>query len=95
MYDWLSIAMSGYVECHGFDQAALGMVIASKILGKLVPAPLGFTCQHSVNTSCDPVKGDWTCDYVFERALNSAGFKTDKETGSDEPLSSFSKVCNY
>ena len=95
MYDWLSIAMSGYVECHGFDQAALGVLIASKILGKLVPAPLGFTCRYNqtnANAGCNG-RAAWSCDFLYEQALTNAGFKTDN-SGFFKSLSSFTKVCN-
>jgi hypothetical protein len=34
MHDWLAIGMSGFVQCHGFDQAALGTLIIQRILGR-------------------------------------------------------------
>lgn len=46
MYDWLAIIMSGYIQCHGFDQAALGMLVAQRLGDESfqVTDPFNFTC---------------------------------------------------
>lgn len=46
MHDWLAIAMSGYIQCHGFDQAALAALIAQRV-GRETSfplRPLNFSC---------------------------------------------------
>lgn len=45
--DWLAIEMSGYVECHGWDQAAMGILILQRVLGKFDPKPFDYTCMYS------------------------------------------------
>lgn len=48
MIDWMAIVMSGYIQCHGFDQAALGALLAQRI-GRhddFPATPLNFTCIY-------------------------------------------------
>lgn len=48
--DWLSIIMSGRIHCHGFDQAALAMLILQRLHGgptTMTEAPFNYTCQFS------------------------------------------------
>ena len=92
MYDWLSIVMSGHIECHGFDQAALEMLIMTKVYGEMVAAPLNFTCRYPQN--CDSKKSQFSCDLTYEIAFDNAGFKTDANNGFwGDKYSSFSKGC--
>jgi hypothetical protein len=44
VHDWLAIGMSGFVQCHGFDQAALGTLIIQRILGRWETEPMHHTC---------------------------------------------------
>jgi hypothetical protein len=47
MYDWLAIEMSGYVECHGYDQAAMGTLILQRTFGKMDHRPFNHSCMYS------------------------------------------------
>ena len=50
VYDWLAITMSGYIQCHGFDQAAIAALLANRIAKdtKFTKSnPLGFSCTYS------------------------------------------------
>lgn len=47
VFDWLAIAMSGYVECHGYDQAALGTLIIQRLAGEMTHKPFNHTCTYS------------------------------------------------
>jgi hypothetical protein len=46
MMDWIAIVMSGYIQCHGYDQAALAALIAQRISNEdsFPVNPLNFTC---------------------------------------------------
>jgi hypothetical protein len=77
VYDWLAVAMSGLVQCHGFDQAALGTLIILRVFGGMVAEPFGHTCTWSEegSTGCNE-KNDWSCDFKFEKTMYRAGFRT-------------------
>lgn len=50
MMDWISIAMSGYIQCHGFDQAALQYLILQQASGdKYFQSirPFNFSCLYN------------------------------------------------
>jgi hypothetical protein len=53
MYDWIAVAMSGHVECHGFDQAALEALIIARAWG-----PIGATATPFNHTCLYTPKGD-------------------------------------
>jgi len=105
--DWLAVTQSGYVECHGFDQAALQTLILARIAGAQAgaggqrsdgmdnPFPFNHTCLYSDagDTGCNS-KGRWSCDFQFEKSLYFAGFKTAINNNFFElRLSSYSKGC--
>lgn len=95
--DWISIVMSGYIECHGFDQAAMQILILNRILKDeafQIDNPFNYSCFHSKDqdTGCNDV-GQWTCDFKFEVGLYNAGFKSKYHpTYEYGKMSSFSKV---
>lgn len=101
MYDWLAIVMSGYIQCHGYDQAALGALIAQRISNDSTfstSQPLGFQCIYneknaSLGCASDNHRGEGTCDYKFERALWNAGFRTNDALFSGGKISSYTKGC--
>lgn len=92
-YDWLAIAKSGTIQCHGFDQAALQMLLLIRLQGNFSHTPLGYSCRWSTDqlSGCNNV-GDWTCDWKFEKALFEAGFVAFHKESYGE-YSSFSKGC--
>lgn len=92
-YDWLAIAKSGIIQCHGFDQAALQMLLLVRLQGNFSRNPLGFSCTFSEDqqTGCNN-EGDWTCDWKFEKALFKAGYVAFHKSSYGE-YSSFSKGC--
>lgn len=49
IFDWLAIIMSGYIQCHGYDHAALAALIAQRIgVEKEFPLrPLNFSCIYT------------------------------------------------
>ena len=49
MLDWIAIIMSGYIQCHGYDQAALAALIAQRVgLENDFPVrPLNFSCIYT------------------------------------------------
>eukprot|EP00603_Paraphysomonas_imperforata_P011500 CAMPEP_0114449916 /NCGR_PEP_ID=MMETSP0104-20121206/188_1 /TAXON_ID=37642 ORGANISM="Paraphysomonas imperforata, Strain PA2" /NCGR_SAMPLE_ID=MMETSP0104 /ASSEMBLY_ACC=CAM_ASM_000202 /LENGTH=817 /DNA_ID=CAMNT_0001622035 /DNA_START=328 /DNA_END=2781 /DNA_ORIENTATION=+ len=53
--DWLAIAMSGYVQCHGFDQGALEILIVSRLYENAHPNP------DSANNIRTSVPYNFTC----------------------------------
>ena len=95
VYDWLAIAMSGHVQCHGFDQAAIGHLLLARIAGTMNnPNPFNHTCLWSENgfVGCN-AKGDWSCDFKVEASLYRAGFKTRQADFFGQKVSSFTKGC--
>lgn len=94
VYDWLAVAMSGYVQCHGFDQAALGTLIILRVFGGMVAEPFGHTCTWSQEgtTGCNE-KNDWSCDFKFEKTMYRAGFRTKRADFFGMKISSFTKGC--
>jgi hypothetical protein len=97
MMDWIAIVMSGYIQCHGYDQAALAALIAQRIASDNLfdSHPLNFTCLFAKegNLGCNG-KHDWSCDFKIESALYLAGFKTKfSPTFYGGKISSFSKGC--
>ena len=94
VYDWLAVAMSGYVQCHGFDQAALGTLIILRVFGGMVAEPFGHTCTWSEEgtTGCNE-KNDWSCDFKFEKTMYRAGFRTKRADFFGMKISSFTKGC--
>ena len=49
MIDWIATIASGYIQCHGYDQAALGALLAQRIgrYRDFPPQPLNFTCIYA------------------------------------------------
>jgi hypothetical protein len=50
MMDWIAIVMSGYIQCHGYDQAALAALIAQRISHDdryMSFKPLNYTCLYT------------------------------------------------
>jgi len=96
VYDWLAISLSGYIECHGYDQAAIGTLIIQRIYGSFdTHEPFHHTCMYSDegNVGCNS-KGDWSCDFDFETTLYKIGFQTPAQYHFfDLKISSYSKGC--
>jgi hypothetical protein len=101
VYDWVSIVMSGYVECHGYDQAALQVLILSRILNGGHSStyntftPFNHTCRFTDDgdSGCNR-KGDWSCDFKFEASLARAGFTSSNNNAYHNGIiSSYSKGC--
>ena len=48
MHDWIAYSMSGYIQCHGYDQAALAALIAQRIgqNSSFPLKPLSYTCLY-------------------------------------------------
>lgn len=94
--DWLAVAQSGYVECHGYDQAAIQTLILLRAARTMDdPFPFNHTCLWSQagETGCN-MKGDWSCDFDFERSMYFAGFKSEMQTNFfDLRISSYTKGC--
>ena len=95
--DWLAVAQSGFVECHGYDQAAIQTLILLRIAGNMNnPFPFNHSCLFSPegeSAGCNN-KGRWSCDFQFEKSLYFAGFKTAINNNFFElRLSSYSKGC--
>ena len=93
--DWLAVAMSGQVSCHGFDQAALEVVFMQR------QGPGGCNTTTPFNLSALETKfggwgcsggADWSVDYKFERQLNRMGFRT-RNSGFWSDISSYSRGC--
>ena len=70
--DWVAAAMSGLIQCHGFDQAALQLLFLSTLTRANGskdnafddPSPLGFSCLAKYNYP-ENVTDDWSgkgCD---------------------------------
>ena len=60
MRDWIAVISSGYIQCHGYDQAGLSLLVLQRLSGDVnftTYAPLNYTCFHSHNGSTvrDPV----------------------------------------
>lgn len=53
MRDWIAIVMSGHIQCHGFDQAGLSLLIANRFIDD--PS---FAYLHPLNYSCFHTKSD-------------------------------------
>lgn len=53
MRDWVAIVMSGHIQCHGFDQAGLSLLIANRFIDD--PQ---FHYIHPLNYSCFYTKDD-------------------------------------
>jgi len=94
VYDWIAVAMSGHVQCHGFDQAAIGTLLLTRILGRMEPFPFNHTCTWSETgfSGCN-AKGDWSCDFKVEASLYRAGFKTRAADFFGQKISSYTKGC--
>jgi hypothetical protein len=94
VYDWMAISMSGNIQCHGFDQAALGSLILLRLYGEMVEKPFNHTCLWTKNgtTGCN-TKGDWSCDFKFEKTAYSVGFRSKYAYFFGMKISSFSKGC--
>lgn len=95
VFDWIAVSMSGYIECHGFDQAAIGTLILLRLYGKMLTKPFGHTCLYDEENGeggCNN-KGDWSCDFKFERDAYRAGFKTKMSYFYGMKMSSYSKGC--
>lgn len=94
--DWLAVAQSGHIQCHGFDQAALQTLIILRISKSMNnPAPFNHTClwTNEGDIGCNN-KGDWSCDFDFERTMYFTGFKTAMNSNFfDLRLSSYTKGC--
>ena len=92
--DWVAIVMSGHVSCHGYDQAAVEVLMMQRLEGTFnSETPLGLSCKHEKygGTGCNS-RGDYSCDYKFEGALSRLGFETDSK-GFYGRYSSFSRGC--
>ena len=92
--DWVSIVMSGHISCHGYDQAALEVLMMQRLEGTFnSDTPLGLSCKHESfgGTGCNN-RSDFSCDYKFELALTRLGFETDSK-GFYGRYSSFSRGC--
>lgn len=92
--DWLAVTMSGHISCHGFDQAAIEVLMLQRLNGSFDSLnPFGLSCKHDRfgGTGCD-AKGDFSCDYKFERTLSQIGFSTQAK-GFYGTMSSFSRGC--
>jgi hypothetical protein len=98
MMDWIAIVMSGYIQCHGYDQAALAALIAQRASydhSFSTTKPLNYTClyQKKGHLGCDG-GADWSCDFKFEKALYLAGFKTKQSFAFfGGKMSSYSMGC--
>jgi hypothetical protein len=75
--DWLAIAMSGQIQCHGFDQAALAMLIFQRLhqqthtqphtqphTQQTHPPTVPMTMTAPFNFTClhDAVRGEFGCN---------------------------------
>jgi hypothetical protein len=50
--DWLAITMSGAIQCHGFDQAAMQVLVLmtiSRDFSHHNDRPFNYTCLYSPN----------------------------------------------
>jgi hypothetical protein len=86
--------MSGQISCHGFDQAAIEVLMMQRLNGTFdYEAPFELSCKHEKfgGTGCN-AKGDYSCDYKFEKALSKIGFNTNGY-GFWGGISSFSRGC--
>lgn len=105
--DWLAITQSGFIQCHGFDQAAMAILTLSRIIRDdnfTLSNPLQYSCLYSKqkNILIDEItsiqyelgcnEDKWSCDYDFENLLFMNGFKTKQRSSNEYSLSSFSKV---
>ena len=45
MRDWIAILVNGVIQCHGYDQAALQMLVLQRVAGHFEHRPLNFTCD--------------------------------------------------
>lgn len=101
--DWLAIIQSGYIQNHGYDQAALQMLILQYLIDESykfnVSNPMNYSCcykkYHPGNKYCYLEDKEDTCDYQFEINLSDVGFNTKYIVDGihGEKLSSYSKGC--
>jgi len=100
----LTISLSGHIQCHGFDQAAMGLLLLQRLDRYILVdnikiyterKPLNYTCLYSEDGDQGCNKDDkWTCDARFEIALNKAGYKAKLfNQYADDVMSSYSKGC--
>lgn len=94
--DWLAIVMSGHISCHGYDQAALEVLMMQRLERSFdSEMPLELSCKHANfgGKGCDDNhNGEWSCDYKFEHALSRLGFETESKEFYGR-YSSFSRGC--
>lgn len=68
---WWSIANSGAIECHGWDQAAAQLLLLYLLDGQDQERPFNFSCV--VPRCGHPTKSTyWSCDFAFTAGLEAA-----------------------
>jgi hypothetical protein len=82
--DWIAVIMSGFIGCHGWDQAALEVLFFLRQTeggdAHWSERPYGFDCMESgsvyrgINGTGCADGHSWSCDYMFERKLEELGF---------------------
>lgn len=89
--------MSGYVTCHGFDQAALQTLMLLRQFPHIPyhVNPFGFSTLHTLfnGTGCNPTKNDFSADYKFDRILMNLGFIGAYEDFFNHTYSSYTMGC--
>jgi len=105
VHDWLAVVMSGFVSCHGFDQAALAVLFFLKQIPQeqWTTVPFDFDCSNTIypitpagrnGTGCTQPGGSWSCDYMFERKLLELGFHNVGHSAFfKQRFSSYSRGC--
>lgn len=109
MRDWIAILLSGAIQCHGYDQAALQTLVLQRISnsntipGKpangngnvFSPKPMNFTCWYNKANSAVGCtdNADWSCDFKFEKALYKAGYTSKSHHFHNDMISSYTKGC--
>ena len=69
VYDWIAVAMSGHVQCHGFDQAAIGTLLLTRVygMGKADPAASSTSSTSSSSSKSrvayNPFPFNHTCTW--------------------------------
>lgn len=93
--DWLSVVMSGYVTCHGFDQAALEILMVMRQFPHIPykPNPFNFSCLDEVFGGHGCNRFDMSCDYKFEKMMMQFGFVGDVKSFWNHLHSSYSMGC--
>ena len=79
------------VSCHGFDQAALEILMIMRQSDRWQLQPWGFNCLSKDYNGTGCSGADWSCDYKFEKLMIKLGFGTVRNDYWSDAFSSYSR----